>query len=483
MVFNSLTFGIFFTIFFLLYWFVFSRNLKQQNILLLVASYFFYGWIKWQFLFFLIAVSAINFLLGIYIHKTKNPGRKELLLLLGLIQGIGGLALLKYSNFLITSVNETFSFFKLEQHFDPLNILIPVGISFFTFRTISYLLDIDRGKITPCNDWVIFFAYVAFFPSLLSGPIDKAKMFIPQLEKERVFDYNSASDAMRQILWGLFKKLVIADNCTGITQQIFDNYHILPGSSLLLGAFLYTMEIYADFSGYSDMAIGFSRLIGFRITKNFDFPFFSQNIAEYWSKWHISLTSWLTEYVFTPLSISFRNFDKAGLILAIVVNFTICGIWHGPNWTYVLFGFLHGCYFIPLILSDNMNKKKQIAKGRLFPSPLEALRVLGTFTLVMLTFVIFKADSVSQAFGYYANLFSISLFSSPVIEDTTVLFTSLLFIATMLCAEWLSRNKNHALENFNPKWSKYSRHSFYILMVVIIVLFQGKEQPFIYFKF
>ena len=253
-----------------------------------------------------------------------------------------------------------------------------LGISFFTFRTLSYLLDIDKGKIKAEKNWVVFFAYVSFFPSILSGPIDRAKNLIPQLEKKRAFDYNQAIDGLRQILWGLFKKIVIADNCAPFVNQIFNNYQSYPSSSLLLGAFFYAIQIYADFSGYSDMAIGISRLMGFNITKNFDFPFFAQNIAEYWRKWHMSLTSWLTDYVFTPLSIAFRDYGKWGLTFAIIINFTIIGIWHGPNWTYVLFGFLHGCYFIPLILRGTMNKKNKIAKGKLFPSFRELINMLAT---------------------------------------------------------------------------------------------------------
>jgi D-alanyl-lipoteichoic acid acyltransferase DltB (MBOAT superfamily) len=461
---------------------VFNKSVKYQNIILLLGSYFFYAWADWRFLTFLISVSLLNYLLGINIEKETKY--KKVLLYIGLFQGLGSLAFFKYYNFFITSFNNLFSLFGFKSNFQILNIIIPLGISFFTFRTISYILDIDKGKINATKDWVVFFNYVSFFPSVLSGPIDKAKLFVPQLEKKREFDYNQAIDGMRQILWGLFKKVVIADNCATLTNQIFDNYQSLPGSSLLLGAFIYTIQIYADFSGYSDMAIGFSRLIGFNITKNFDFPFFSQNIAEFWRKWHISLTSWLTEYVFTPLSITFRDYGKLGLILAIVFNFTIIGIWHGANWTYVLFGFLHGCYYISLIINGTMNKKKKISKNAIFPSIQEFINMLATFTLVMLTFILFRANNIQQAFEFYQRLCSISIFSIPDFDNKLLLLSTLFFTIGMLILEWFQRENDHALKINQSKINKIQSILVYYLIIFLIIMFGSTaENQFIYFKF
>lgn len=486
MVFNSIAFFVFFTSFYLVYWFVANRNLRLQNLLLLLGSYVFYGWADWRFLILIIGISALNFYLGLSIEKTSQPKRRQLLVYVGLIQGIGGLAFFKYYNFFITSINDSIHSLNGNLNLQTLKIIVPLGISFFTFRTISYILDVDKGKIEATKDWVVFFNYVSFFPSLLSGPIDKAKMFIPQLEKKRVFNYNQTVDGFRQILWGLFKKVVVADNCALITNTIFDNYQTLPASSLLLGAFLYTIQIYADFSGYSDMAIGFSRLIGFNVTKNFDFPFFSQNIAEFWRKWHISLTSWLTEYVFTPLSIAFRDYDKLGLIMAILVNFTIIGIWHGANWTYVLFGFLHGCYFIPLILKGTMNKKKKIVKDRLFPTFGEFVNILGTFILVMFTFILFRSETIGIAFGYFSSLFSKSLFSIPMLSFSKLsLIITLLYILLMFIIEWLARDKQYGIETLGLGWFRVVRWSFYCSLVLSIYYFSVSTpvQQFIYFQF
>jgi alginate O-acetyltransferase complex protein AlgI len=481
MIFNSFAFFLFFLLFFVLYWFVFNKTLRAQNLFLLTASYIFYGWTDWRLLFILISVTALNYFLGIYIERTLNPTYKKIFLYIGLIQGIGGLAFFKYFNFFILNINKALLSLNIHSDMRILNLIIPLGISFFTFRIISYLLDIDKGKITATKDWVVFFNYVSFFPSILSGPIDKAKTFIPQLEKERVFNYSLAADGLRQILWGLFKKVVIADNCAVITNQLFAHYQDYHASTLLLGAFLYTIQIYTDFSGYSDMAIGFSRLMGFTITKNFDFPFFAQNIAEHWRKWHMSLTSWLTEYVFTPLSIALRDYNDFGLILAIVINFTICGIWHGANWTYLIFGFLHGCYFIPLILRGTLNKKKKIAKDKLLPSFRELFNVISTFSLVMLTFIIFRSETISKAVDYYKALFSKSLFSLPEFRPTYLLITIFCFFLV----EWLLREKNYGLDFDRTKITKPIRISIY-LFICYCILFNYRfhqQADFIYIQF
>lgn len=481
MVFNSFTFLVFFVLFFILYWGIFNRNFKQQNLLLLLGSYLFYAWSDWRFLFFLIGISLLNFFLGIYIEK--NTKYKQFLLYIGLIQGIGGLAFFKYYNFFITSFKDFFHSLNININLHTLTIIVPLGISFFTFRTLSYLIDINKGKITATKDWIVFFNYVSFFPTILSGPIDKSKSFVPQLEKKREFTYSEARNGMLQILWGVFKKVVIADNCANSVSTIFDNYQTLSGSTLLLGAFLYTFQIYADFSGYSDMAIGFSRILGFKITKNFDFPFFSQNIAEFWRKWHISLTSWLTEYVFTPLSIAFRDYGKLGLIIAIIINFTICGIWHGANWTYVLFGFLHGCYFIPLIINGTMNKKKKIDKDKLVPSFKEFINIFGTFVVVMLTFVLFRANTVQEAFTIISKILSPSILYLPKFYGMLKALITLIFVLIFILTEWNGRNEEYATASLGINWKRPLRYALYYAIIIAIFWFHGEEEQFIYFQF
>jgi D-alanyl-lipoteichoic acid acyltransferase DltB (MBOAT superfamily) len=478
MIFNSYVFVLFFVVFFALYWLVFNKSLRLQNLLILAGSYFFYAWADWRLLSYLVAASAVNYFLGIYIEKTSNLKKRNLLLWLGMIQGVGGLFYFKYFNFFIISFKQAFASINIDLNIHTLNIIAPIGISYFTFKTLSYLLDVDKGKMKASHDLVIFFVYVAFFPSLLSGPIDKAKMFIPQLETKRVFDYSRAVDGMRQILWGLFKKLVVANNCAPVTSQIFETYQTQPASAMVYGGVLYTFQLYADFSGYTDMAIGFARLIGFNITKNFDFPLFAQNIAEFWRKWHISLTAWLTEYVFTPLSIAFRDLGKFGIILAIFVNFAIIGIWHGANWTYLVFGILHGLYFLPLILSGNMNKKKKIAKGKLFPSFKEALNILLTFILVTVTFIFFRAESVVQAFQHLDRMFGISIFDKFNFKPIAASM-----VLVMAVVEWLGRDQNYAIEHTFSKWPKIMRWAAYFVITMLIFLFASKGEQFIYLQF
>jgi D-alanyl-lipoteichoic acid acyltransferase DltB (MBOAT superfamily) len=353
---------------------------------------------------------------------------------------------------------------------------------------IAYLLDVDKGKIEPVKDWITFFSYVSFFPCLIAGPIDRPGLMIPQLQNKRIFNYNETSDGLKQILWGIFKKMVIADNCASLTDYIFGSPETMSASTLIAGAFFYTIQIYADFSGYSDMAIGVARLIGFNITKNFDGPFFAQNIAEFWRKWHMSLTSWMTEYLFTPLNIAFRNLEQPGLILAILVNFTIIGIWHGANWTFIIFGFLHGCYFIPLIIKGSMNKRYKV-KDRLFPTWLEMAKMTFNFLLVMFTFIFFRSPSLKEAFRYYAHIFSSTIFSIPEFGDQKNIGMLIFFIILMLSSEWFQREKRHPLqlgsevEKKNTWLSKPVRWSVYLVIVFLILSFAGREQDFIYLKF
>jgi len=427
--------------------------------------------------------SILNYFLGIGLAKSNSPKYRNFLLWIGLIQGLGSLVFFKYFNFFINSIISAFSVFNMKADIQTLNIILPLGISFYTFKTISYLLEIKKSKIKPVTDWVVFFSYISFFPTVISGPIDRPKTLIPQLEKQRVFDYSEASDGMRQILWGLFKKIVIADNCAAITAPAFAHYNILPASSLLFAGFLFTIQLYADFSGYSDMAIGLARLLGFKITRNFNFPFFAQSIPDFWRRWHISLTSWFTDYVFNPLSWYFRDYGKFGLILAILINFTAIGIWHGANWTFIMFGFLHGFFFIPSILRGNINKKKKGAHATAGKSLAAFINMAGTFILLMLTFMIFRADNLSTALGYYHKLFSSSIFYSFTITEKANTIATMIAIAVMLSAEWLQRDKQHALQIDAVKGLPVRALIYFGLIFFILSFSPVKVVDFIYFKF
>jgi D-alanyl-lipoteichoic acid acyltransferase DltB (MBOAT superfamily) len=448
MLFLSLPFLLFLPVFFLLYWFVFGRRLKAQNFLILAGSYFFYAWWDWRFLLLLIGSSALNYGLGIGMGRTKQDGYQKLLVGIGLVQGLGCLLYFKY-----------------------FNSFLPLGISFYTFKTISYLLDIRRGKIDPERDWVVFFSYVGFFPCITSGPIDRPAHLIPQLKVRRVFDYGRAADGMRQILWGLFKKVVIANNAAVFSDEIFSSYRTLPASALLYGVFIFTIRIYADFSSYSDMAIGMSKLLGFDISQNFNYPFFSRNIADFWRRWHITLTSWMTDYVFTPLAISFRDLGRRGIVLATLVTFIAIGAWHGPKWTFVVFGFLHGCYYIPLILRGTVNKKRG------------PVAMLWTFLLVMFTFVIFKANSLAEAFDYYRRMLSPSLFSRFPVFEKVNMAAMLAGILVLFVIEWFQRDKRHALELSGLRRGGVRALIYCMLILVILTFGPTKNADFIYLNF
>lgn len=480
MLFTSVIFACFFTIFFLLYWYVFNGSLRLQNLLVLAGSYLFYAWWDWRFLFLLIGSSALNYVLGIAINKTNNERYRSFLLWISLIQGLGCLLFFKYFNFFAQSLTSAFATFHISAEIHTLNIILPLGISFYTFRTLSYLLDIKSGKTEPAKDWVIFFSYVAFFPDLISGPIDRPKTLIPQLENKRIFNLEQATDGLRQILWGLFKKIVIADNCATFTNNVFAHYNALPASALLFAMFLFTIQVYADFSGYSDMAIGLASLLGFKITRNFNYPFFAQNIADFWRRWHISLTSWLTDYVFTPLSVYFRDYGKLGLILAVLITFTLIGIWHGANWTFIFFGFLNGCFYIPLVIRGTLNKKK---KSKPQSSIKTFANMAGMFLLLMFTFLIFRADSLAMAFDCYHRLLSLSVFSGFAITEKVNITAALIAIIVMFWAEWKQRDKEHALQIESIQKRPVRRLIYYGLAFFILVFSATNITDFVYFKF
>jgi len=484
MVFNSIEFPVFFIVVFSLYYFFAKEKTKLQNVLLLIASYVFYAWANWRILPLLAATTIIFYGLGIAISEAKKDGYKSLFTIFGVILGIGTLLYFKYFNFFISSFKDLFESLGLQTHLHTFKIILPVGISFYTFRLLSYIIDIQRGKFKPTRDVIAFATYVAFFPCILSGPIDRPATLIPQLQCKRTFDYPLAVEGMRQILWGLFKKVVVADNCAVYVNLAFGgDYQTQTSSTLLSAAVCYSFQMYADFSGYSDMAIGIAKLLGFRVTNNFDFPFFAQNIAEYWRKWHISLTSWLTDYVFMPLNIQWRDWGNRGMILAIVINFVLCGLWHGDNWTFVLWGFYHGLLFIPLILSGAMFKKnKLVTYGWGFPKPKVLFNILLTFSLVTLGNIIFRADNLGQAFGYLKGITNIrSMFLMPA--EKILLMKSVLVIACLLIVEWNERKNRFGLEKSGTTWKPGFRYAMYYVILLSILFSMGKEQVFIYFQF
>jgi alginate O-acetyltransferase complex protein AlgI len=486
MLFNSLDFAIFLPIVFVLYWFVTNNYLKRQNLLIVLASYTFYGWWDWRFLALIIFSTLIDYTIGIKLSQEESNFKRKLLLWASVLFNLGFLGFFKYYNFFIDNFTSAFSFFGMEFQGNSLNIILPVGISFYTFQTLSYTLDVYKKKLEPTKDLIAFCAFVSFFPQLVAGPIERATNLLPQFYTKREFDYANATNGIRQILWGLFKKIVIADNCARFANEIFNQSADFGGTTLILGALLFTIQIYGDFSGYSDIAIGTSRLFGFNLMQNFASPYFSRDIAEFWRRWHISLSTWFRDYLYIPLGGS-----KGSTLLKVrntFIIFIVSGFWHGSNWTFIAWGALNALYFLPILLTNqNRNNLGPIAEGRMLPSVKESVSILFTFTLTVIAWIFFRAENIEHALEYNYNLFSgltdlsnytitynlLTRFGYPLI-GIHVLFILL---------EWIGRGDQFAIEKLGSKFPKIVRYSFYYSVVAAILWFGGDEQQFIYFQF
>ncbi|MCQ2065776.1 MAG: MBOAT family protein [Bacteroidaceae bacterium] len=446
----------------------------------MAAGYFLYGYADLKFLPLLFGITVVYFFLGKWMGKTANERTSRLLNVAGVVLGVGLLVYFKYLNFFIVSFAQLFGSMGLQVNVHTLNIIMPLGISFFVFRLISYVVDIHLQKTEATDDFLAFATYVSFFPCIMAGPIDRPG-FMKQLQKGRDFDYDKVVDGCRQFLWGMLKKVAVADNIAGCVNNVWvnDTFHE-PGGYLLVTALLYSFQMYMDFSGYSDMAIGVGKTLGLKVAKNFNYPFFAVNVADYWRRWHMSLTSWLTDYVFMPLNVKFRNMGQAGMILAIVINLVLVGMWHGDNWTYAVFGLYHGLLFIPLILSGAFFKKGKIKTGHLgLPCLKDAGRILLTFLLVTIGLVIFRADSVGRAFEYLASIFTNGVFSFSLEPKH---WQCILCIFAVMCVEWKQRNRDHGLELSGIR-SNVLKYAIYLAIVGFVLVTSTDASSFIYAQF
>lgn len=484
MLFNSFEFLVFLPIVFLLYWFVF-RGRRWQNLLIVVASYVFYGYTDWRMVPLLASVTVVFYFLGALLRTEMDKGHKKnasRLTTLSVVLGIGLLFYFKYLNFFAQSLGDLLKSIGFQVSWSTLHIIMPIGVSFFTFKLVSYIIEIHREHIMPSDNGIEFATYVAFFPTILSGPIDRPGQFLPQLRQARSLDYPLAVDGCRQILWGLFTKLCIADNIATITEQAWSTHHSASSTLLLLAAILYPIQLYADFDGYSNMAIGIGKLMGFHITRNFNHPFLARNMAEFWRRWHISLTSWITDYVFMPLNIAFRERGNWGIAFAALINLIIIGFWHGANWTYGVFGLYHGLLFFPLIFSGTFAKRKKLrANDYGLPKGKDFLNMVMTYILICIGLVIFRAESMGQVVDYLTAMVTNKFFDSTILQWKLQLCFSLL----LLCLEWIQRDKQHALQLTNQKFFRYRfvRWSVYYIILLIIFIYAGSGQTYIYFQF
>ena len=474
MLFNSLEFMLFLPVVFILYWFVFlSRN--WQNLLIVNASYVFYGWWDWRFLALITLTTTCSFASGLLMDKLSVW--KRAICTGNVILNLAVLGLFKYFNFFVENMTELAAQFGLTLDWGTINVILPVGISFYTFQTLSYTIDVSRGHIKPTRDMIAFFAYISFFPQLVAGPIERATNTLSQFQHNRHFQYEHAADGIRQMLWGFFKKMVVADNCAIAVNYIWANYNNMSSITLIIGAMLFSFQIYGDFSGYSDIAIGCGRLFGIQLTRNFHFPYFAQNIQDFWRRWHISLMRWFTDYVYIPLG--GNRCSKIIQTRNIIIVFVLSGLWHGANWTFVAWGLYHA-----VLLCAYLSYRDKIITH--FNKPLfKAVGIITTFTLVTIGWIIFRAPTKYDAIHYIEHIFA---FSGSAMSDLSVFNLPLVLTAIiiMLTMEWLNRKREHALHfNCNSAFANNSvmRYSLYVVLMMGVCIFSGTQSQFIYFQF
>lgn len=480
MFFNSISFAIFLPIVFILYWFVTNKSLKIQNILLLVSSYFFYACWDWRFLFLLMFSTLLDYYTGIKMSDSKSQNSKKFWFWLSILINLGFLGVFKYYNFFVTSFAEAISHFGLQVNPWTLKVILPVGISFYTFHGLSYVIDIYKGRIKAEKNFIDYAVFVSFFPLLVAGPIERATHLLPQIQKKRIFDCSKAVDGLRQILWGLFKKVVIADQCAEYANQIFNNSADYSGSTLFLGAIFFTFQIYGDFSGYSDIALGTARLFGIELLRNFAFPYFSRDIAEFWRRWHISLSTWFRDYLYIPLGGSIGGTWMK--VRNTFIIFLVSGFWHGANWTFIAWGLLNAIYIMPsIIFNTNRNNIDIVAQGKYFPTTRELFSMAITFCLTVFAWIFFRSDNLESAVKYISGIFSKSLLSFPTVRPMMLFVLLIVFILI----EWIGREQQFAIAKIGLRLPRAIRWSFYYVIVISILLafFTGIKQQFIYFQF
>ena len=495
MIFNSVDFAIFFVIVFVLYWFAAKDNMRLQNLILLTSSYFFYAYWDWRFLFLLVFISLANFYIGLLLGKRGAIKYPNIWFIIGLILNIGILSYFKYFNFFISGFIKIFSEIGVTLEINPLRIILPLGISFYIFLSISYLIDIYQGRLKPCQNIFDALLTFSFFPILLAGPIQRPVSLLPQIQSRRAFNYSKAVTGLKQILWGLFMKIVIADRCAIHVNDIFQNYTYYSGSTLMTGSIFFTIQVYADFAGYSLIAIGISGLLGFDLMNNFSYPYFARSIADFWKRWHISLTTWFRDYIFLPVSYKisrrikreklwFIKTDIIIYILGITTTWILTGLWHGGNYTFIVWGLINGFFLILYHIARKPRnvfmKKIHINKENLIIIGLERLYII---VIILLFWIFFRADSLEQANGYLSRIFDKSFFTIPHFANLDKAITTTALIIVFLILEWIGRDNQFALAKIGATWRRPYRYTVYYLIIFAIFWFGGKEQQFIYFQF
>jgi alginate O-acetyltransferase complex protein AlgI len=478
MLFNSIEFLFFLPAVFLIYWCMARFGLRLQNFILLLSSYVFYACWDYRFLFLLIFSTLLDYFSGIKIHNSSNPLHKKIWLWTSILINLGFLMTFKYFNFFAQSFSEGLSVFGLKANFVTLKIILPVGISFYTFHGLSYIIDIYNNKIKPEKNFTTYSLFVSFFPLLVAGPIERATHLLPQLKSNRRFDYALAVDGMRQILWGLFKKIVIADNCAEYANQVFNHSFQFSGFAHILGAFFFAVQIYGDFSGYSDIAIGTAKLFGINLFRNFAYPYFSRSIAEFWRRWHISLSSWFKDYLYIPLGGSQGSIARK--IRNTFIIFIVSGFWHGANWTFIAWGALNALFIMPSIFRGTNRQNLDIAAaGKQLPSLRELFAILLTFSLSVFAWIFFRSANISSAFAFISEIFK-----NPFRQvSETYPYSIIILVFLFFAIEWVGRSYPFSLSRMGYLKIKAARWAAYIVLICMMFMFKGNSQQFIYFQF
>ena len=478
MLFNTLPFLLFLPSVLLIYWLLNKKSLEIQNGWLLMVSYFFYACWDWRFLFLLLFSTGLDYFTGIKMHEAKDEKHRKFWFWLSISVNLGFLGIFKYYNFFADSFAEALTNVGLHPNFWTLQVILPVGISFYTFHGLSYVIDIYKKRIEPERNIITYSLFVSYFPLLVAGPIERATHLLPQIKQRRVFNSDKAIDGLQQIVWGLFKKIVIADSCALYANEIFNHYEHMNSLSLALGAVYFSFQIYGDFSGYSDIALGASKLFGIDLLRNFNFPYFSRDIAEFWRRWHISLSSWFRDYLYIPLGGS-----KGGLpskVRNTFIIFIVSGFWHGANWTFVFWGALNAFYFLPLLLTNNnRNHIDIVAKGKKWPSIKEFAAILMTFSITTFAWIFFRSETIAKAFSYIKKLFQFDFTGKIQYLDIDRYTIELLgLLAFFIVMEWLSREKEH------PFFGKFQMPRLIIIIIFILIFgVYSEASDFIYFQF
>ena len=479
MFFNSFDYLVFFPTVFLLYWFVFQRNLNLQNGFLLLASYYFYASWSVEFTGLLLLSTIIDYSFG-FLVASDDRKKAKLFLILSIINNLGILAVFKYYNFFAAQIQTVFERIGWEIHPVLLNFALPIGISFYTFHGMSYVFDIYRGQQKPTKNFIDYGVFVSFFPLLVAGPIERANHLLPQVQQKRSFQYSQWIDGARLILWGLFKKVVIADSLAVIANQVFSDSGNQSSFMLILGAIAFSFQIYGDFSGYSDIAIGSAKLLGFELLSNFKFPYFSRNIAEFWRRWHVSLSSWFRDYLYIPLGGSKSGTAKA--LRNTFVIFLVSGFWHGASWNFIIWGFIHACFFLPLLLLRQNRKytSETISENRYLPNLKELAQVLFTFSLVSLAWIFFRQTDSQLALDFIKRMVSNAIEYPEQFKTWPKIDAGIFWIIPFVVYDWINRRNERSVRF--PKFIVL-RWTMYVIMIFCIFMFSNRDQAFIYFQF